>query len=179
MRRTVPAIFIDTNVPIYAAGRPHRYKQPSIEVNALVSHNVEQFVTDAEVLQELIHRYYSIKLWHTGRQVFDEFSTIMAGHIEPILPQDAQLAANLVDAHPRLDARDLIHLAVMHRLGAIRIVTTDGDFKDIPGIERLDRRTSRYGEPPSSEQASAPPGLGLCLRSRIGRPCTALAGCGR
>ena len=138
MRRTVPAIFIDTNIPIYAAGRPHRYKQPSIEVNALVSRNAEQFVTDAEVLQELIHRYHSIRLWQTGHRVFDEFSAIMAGRIEPMLPQDAQLAANLADAYPSLDARDLIHLAIMQRLGVTRIVTTDGGFKDLPGIERLD-----------------------------------------
>jgi len=138
MRRTVPAIFIDTNVPIYAAGRPHGYKQPSIEVTELASRNAEQFVTDVEVLQELINRYRSIRLWQTGRRVFDEFSSVMVGRVEPMLPQDAQLAASLADAYPGLDARDLIHLAVMQRLGVTRIVTTDGGFKNLPGIERLD-----------------------------------------
>ena len=48
------------------------------------------------------------------------------------------MAAKLVDAHPRLSARDLIHLAVMKRLGVTRIVTTDGGFQGLPIIERLD-----------------------------------------
>ena len=134
----MPAIFIDTNIAIYAAGAPHPYKEPAARVIDLISQNADLFVTDAEVLQEILHRYVSIRRWGQGRHAFEEFSAVMEGRIEPMLPEDARLAANLVDAHPRLSARDLIHLAVMHRLGVTRIVTTDGGFKDLPGIERLD-----------------------------------------
>jgi uncharacterized protein len=134
----VPAIFIDTNIAIYAAGAPHRYKEPAARVIDLIWQNADLFVTDAEVLQEILHRYVSIRRWGQGRSVFDEFSAVMEDRIEPMLPSDARLAATLADAHPGLSARDLIHLAVMQRLSVARIVTTDGGFKDLPGIERLD-----------------------------------------
>jgi predicted nucleic acid-binding protein len=134
----VPAIFIDTNIAIYAAGAPHIYKEPAARVIDLVWQNAELFVSDAEVLQEILHRYVSIRRWGQGRRVFDEFSAVMEDRIEPILPEDVGLASRLVNDHPRLSARDLIHLAVMRRLGVTRIVTTDGGFQGLPGIERLD-----------------------------------------
>ena len=62
----------------------------------------------------------------------------MRGRIAPMLVQDVELAASLSTTYVVLSARDSIHLAVMHRLGVTRIVTTDGGFKDLPGIERLD-----------------------------------------
>ena len=40
--------------------------------------------------------------------------------------------------HHTLSSRDLLHLAVMHRLGVIRIVTADADFDRAPGIIRVD-----------------------------------------
>lgn len=152
MRRTVPAIFIDTNVPIYAAGRPHRYKQPSIEVTELASRNAEQFVTDVEVLQELINRYRSIRLWQTGRRVFDEFSSVMVGRVEPMLPQDAQLAASLADAYPGLDARDLIHLAVMNASASHASLQPTVALRTCPALSASIQPISRNGEAPSASR---------------------------
>jgi predicted nucleic acid-binding protein len=40
--------------------------------------------------------------------------------------------------HPRLEARDLIHFAVMRRFGVTRIISADRGFDGVPGIERLD-----------------------------------------
>ena len=42
-------VFIDANVPIYAAGREHRYREPCSRVLLLVAEH-PRFVTDAEVL---------------------------------------------------------------------------------------------------------------------------------
>jgi predicted nucleic acid-binding protein len=49
-----------------------------------------------------------------------------------------ELAAIIASQNPSMSARDSIHAAVMRRLGLTRIITADGDFKDVPGIERLD-----------------------------------------
>lgn len=46
--------FIDANVPIYAAGMEHAYREPCIRVLAAVNDNPAAFVTDAEVFQEII-----------------------------------------------------------------------------------------------------------------------------
>ena len=52
-----PATFIDANVPIYAAGREHPYREPCIRVLAAVNDDPGAFFTDAEVFQEIVHHY--------------------------------------------------------------------------------------------------------------------------
>jgi predicted nucleic acid-binding protein len=97
------------------------------------------FITDAEVLQELVHRYRALRVWaDRGAAVFRNFASLMAGRIIPMLAEDVQRAAELVDIHPRFSARDLVHLAVMERVGATAIVTADTTFDGLRDIERLD-----------------------------------------
>lgn len=131
-------IFIDTNLPTYAGGGPHVLRNPSIAVLGLVSDHPRAFWTDAEVLQELLHRYRSINRWSQGRFVFDNFVQLMRGRIEPVFAQDVQVAASLADRLARLDARDLLHLAVMARIGADILVSADRGFDRAPRIRRLD-----------------------------------------
>ena len=52
-----PAVFIDANVPIYAAGGDHPYKEPCARILRMAAEEPQPFVTDSEVLQELMHRY--------------------------------------------------------------------------------------------------------------------------
>lgn len=131
-------IFLDANVPMYAGGRPHALKQPSIDVLALAADSPYRFVTDAEVLQEILHRYLAIGRWQEGRLLFDQFAQLMEARVEPITVADARLTADLVEEHSRLNARDLLHLAVMRRVGATHIVTADRGFDAIVDIVRLD-----------------------------------------
>jgi len=53
-------IFIDSNIPMYLVGAPHPHKSDARRwLEELVS-GQERLVTDAEVLQEILHRYVSI-----------------------------------------------------------------------------------------------------------------------
>lgn len=133
-----PAAFIDANVPIYAAGRPYPLKEPCIQVLMLAAEHPQAFVTDAEVLQELLHRYLALRLWPQGREVLRRFSELMEERIEPVQAADVQQAATLADAHQGLEGRDLLHAAVMGRLGARRIISADTAFDRLPDLERLD-----------------------------------------
>lgn len=54
-----PTLFLDTNIPIYAAGGEHPHKQPSTEILRLAAGRPDSFVTSTEVFQELIHYYVS------------------------------------------------------------------------------------------------------------------------
>ena len=54
-------LFVDANIPFYAAGRPHPLKEPCQQIVALAARHPRAFVTDAEVLQELLHRYVAIR----------------------------------------------------------------------------------------------------------------------
>ena len=135
MRR---AVLIDANVPIYAAGRPHRYKEPCARIMRMVDERPDAFFTDVEVLQELIHRYTSSRRWALGREVLRDFTEAMHDRIEPVYVEDVQLAARLVDEYPGVSARDLVHVAVMRRMGVDRVVSADRDFDRIADVERLD-----------------------------------------
>lgn len=133
--------FLDANIPMYAGGAEHPYREPALRVLELVSERPSAFVSSAEVLQELLHRYLPRTLWGRGRIVFEGFAELMTGRTVPVLAVDVVYASTLADAANRtggIEARDLLHAAVMHRLGITRIVSTDRGFDRIEGVTRLD-----------------------------------------
>ncbi len=140
----IPAVFIDANVPIYAAGRDHPYKEPCSRILRIMGDDPESFVTDAEVLQELVHLYLSSRRWAAGREVALDFAEAMSGRIEPVLADDVFWAIHLADHNPEVSSRDLIHASVMRRLGSTSIISADADFDRLQGIDRLD--PARLGE---------------------------------
>ena len=132
------AAFLDTNIPIYASGRAHDYKAPCLRVMAMVAEAPRAFVTDVEVLQELLHRYLASGRWTLGREAVSAFAEVMEGRVEPVHVSDIGVAATLADDHLGMAARDLLHAAVMRRLEIERIISADRDFDRLPGITRLD-----------------------------------------
>ena len=88
-----PAAFIDTNIPIYAAGRAHPLKEPCRQVLRLIASDSQAFVTSAEVLQEMLHIYLARQEWSQGRQVFQDFLVLMQDRVEAVLVADVQRAA--------------------------------------------------------------------------------------
>ena len=63
-------IFVDTNVFMYAVGRPHAFKQPARDFFTEAQQSHMPLCTSAEVLQELAHAYfppggraYSMRHW--------------------------------------------------------------------------------------------------------------------
>lgn len=132
------AAFIDANIPLYAAGKSHPLKSPCIQIMRLAAEHPLALVTDAEVLQELLHHYLVLRQWTRGRQVFGRFHELMQERVEPISAADVQLASTLADSHSELNARDLLHAAVMHRLGVRRVVSADAHFDRLLDVDRLD-----------------------------------------
>jgi predicted nucleic acid-binding protein len=96
------------------------------------------FFTDVEVFQELLHRYLSMRTWTSVQPYVRDLLQVMAGRIEPVEESDVQQAMALADELQDIDARDLLHAAVMTRVGARRICSADRGFDRLPGIERLD-----------------------------------------
>ena len=54
-------IFIDSNVPMYLVGAPHPNKDRALAILTQSVRDGEQFVTDVEVYQEILHRYTAIQ----------------------------------------------------------------------------------------------------------------------
>ena len=132
------AAFIDANVPIYASGREHPYKEPCARILMIAAEHPLSFVTNAEVLQELVHYYLASGRWALGRNVLHTFAEVMHDRIEPVYVEDIQFAARLADIHPRISTRDLVHAAVMRRLGIDRVISADTDFDRLAEVTRLD-----------------------------------------
>lgn len=125
-------------MPIYAAGRPHALKEPCGLILMEIAQRPRFFVTDAEILQELLHRYLALRLWPEGAEVLRRFAVLLRGRTESIHGVDVEHAASTARQVSDLSARDLLHLAVMTRIGTRRIVSADRDFDRVPHLERLD-----------------------------------------
>ncbi len=74
----------------------------------------------------------------TTRDVFRHFAELMRERVEPVHAVDVEQAALLADTYPDLGAQDLLHAAVMSRLGVRSIVSADAGFDRLPEVERLD-----------------------------------------
>ncbi len=114
-------IFLDSNIPMYLIGAAHSKKADSQILLERTIAAGERLVTDAEVLQEILHRYTAID------------------RREAIAPA-LRLTLDIVEitqnpAH--LSARDSVHLAIMERHGIRSILSFDSDFDRWPGIRRV------------------------------------------
>jgi predicted nucleic acid-binding protein len=61
----------------------------------------------------------------------------MRDRVEPLIAADIATAADLADRYGGVQARDLVHVAVMQRLGTRRIVTADAIFDRFTEVDRL------------------------------------------
>jgi predicted nucleic acid-binding protein len=129
-------ILIDSNIPMYLVGAAHPHKIDAQRwVEKLLSDR-ERLVTDAEVLQEILHRYVAVNRRDAIQPAFDS----LLGVVDEVLAVDritVEHAKQIVFGHERLSARDAVHLAVMERHGIDRILSFDSGFDRVPGITRL------------------------------------------
>ncbi len=129
-------IFVDSNVPMYLVGVPHPNKEPARRALEELVAAGESMCTDAEVLQEILHRYTAIRRPEAIDPAFESVMRVV-DVVYPIERTDVERARRLLKTTPRLAARDALHLAVMHGRDIDRILTFDSAFDGIPGIVRL------------------------------------------
>jgi len=129
-------ILVDSNIPMYLVGASHPHKVDAQRwVEKLLSDR-QRLVTDAEVLQEILHRYVALNRRDAIQPAFDS----LLGVIDEVLAVDRAIverAKEIVFGHRRLSARDAVHLAVMEQHGVDRILSFDSGFDGLPGIIRL------------------------------------------
>lgn len=129
-------ILVDSNVLMYAAGADHPHKAPSVAFLRRVAEKLEAAI-DAEVLQEILHRYRSLGRWSEGGRVYD-----LARQIFPIvIPISAEIldrARGLMDDYAGLSARDALHCAVALESGSAALCSYDRDFDSVVGVKRIE-----------------------------------------
>ena len=121
---------------MYLVGTEHPHK---IDAQRLLERSIahdQRLVTDAEVLQEILHRYAAI-----GRKdaISPAFQAIL-GVVDEVFAvglSDVERAKDILLGAARLSARDAVHLAIMERNRVETILRFDSGFDDYPGIKRL------------------------------------------
>jgi uncharacterized protein len=129
-------ILIDSNIPMYLVGAPHPHKSDAQQLLEKLVSDRRRLVTDAEVLQEILHRYVAIDRRDAIQPAFDA----LLGVVDQVLPIDLSVterAKQIVLGHRRVSARDAVHLAVMEQHGIDQVLTFDSGFDGFPGIKRL------------------------------------------
>ena len=129
-------IFVDSNIPMYLVGAQHPHKADAKRwLDELVSGR-ERLVTDAEVLQEILHRYVSIDRPDAIQPAFNA----LLGVVDEVFAVDqaaVERAKEIVLGQKSLSARDAVHIALMQIHGIKRILSFDRGFDGFPGITRL------------------------------------------
>ena len=118
------------------AGAAHPNKAKAVTaLNELVRAG-ERFITVVEVYQEILHRYTAINRPDAMDCAFES----MDGLVDEVLNfvmSEIRAARALLGTVKGISARDALHVAVMQKAGASRILTFDVGFDAFPDIERL------------------------------------------
>ena len=129
-------ILVDSNIPMYLVGADHPHK---VDAQRLLERCVaerQRLVTDAEVLQEILHRYVAIGRREAIQPAFEALSAV----VDEVFPIDLPVvtrAREIVLARASGSARDAIHVAAMEKNGVDVIMTFDRGFDGYPGIRRF------------------------------------------
>jgi hypothetical protein len=129
-------IFVDSNVPMYLVGAAHPNKLAAERMLERCIGERVPLVTDAEVLQEILHRYTAIRRRDAIQPAFDVLLRI----VDDVWSVDrgaAERAKAIVLERALLSARDALHVALMQHHGVTRIASFDAGFDVIPGLERI------------------------------------------
>ena len=125
-------IFVDTNLFMYAVGRPHPLRDPAQEFFVQANRNGTPLCTSAEVLQELVHAYLPVARIET----LDAAMALIRGsrmEVWPLEEEDVTLARQLHEQFSGLSPRDLCHLASCRRRGVSQIKTFDHALRAVTG----------------------------------------------
>ncbi len=129
-------IFVDSNIPMYLVGASHPHKADAQRMLEKLISNRQRLVTNAEVLQEILHRYTAINRRDAIQPAFDALLNIV-DQVFAVDQAAAERAKEIVMGYPKMSARDALHLAIMEAENIDQVLSFDSGFDGFPGIARL------------------------------------------
>jgi hypothetical protein len=124
---------------MYAAGAPHPLREACrFALERAVNLRIA-LVTDSEVLQELLHRYFAIRKPDVAQSIY-RAATQLCDDVLPVEEKHTARALELLLQYRKLSARDAIHIATMEGAGMRRLLSTDTDFDGVSEVDRVDPR---------------------------------------
>jgi len=129
--------FLDVNVVMYAAGKPHPYKEPCLEVLKEIQNGHLKAYIDVGILQELPYRYHATGLGEKGAELaWDILETGV--EVLDITKKDMELALFYFQKYRTLSPRDAIYIGVMVNHDLKEIISTDRHFDQVEELKRRD-----------------------------------------
>lgn len=129
-------IFVDSNVPMYVAGRDHPLRDPARGFLERARSGEVEICTSTEVLQEILYRYTALGRLDLAVSVYDLFVEVCPV-VLPVTLADTDRARQLLPGSTALSVRDALHAAVMLNNGVTEIASFDEGFDVIAGIRRV------------------------------------------
>jgi predicted nucleic acid-binding protein len=130
-------VFVDSALLMYAAGREHPLRAPSLRFLDMVADGSVQAVTSVEVVQEILHRYISLDRPDLAGTVALDALDLFAP-VVPITHALMRRVPELARKYPQLDARDVVHVATCIHEGITEIVSPDKAFDQVAELRRID-----------------------------------------
>jgi hypothetical protein len=121
---------------MYLIGADHPNKEAARRLLERAIVDNEPLATDAEVLQEFLHRFTALERRDAIEAAFDAILGVV-DVVHPVELEDVQRARRLLGRTDRLSARDAIHVAVMKRHDIDRILSFDSGFDGVAGVDRI------------------------------------------
>ncbi len=121
---------------MYLVGAPHPHKSEAQLLLERLIVSGQRLVTDAEVLQEIVHRYAAIGKREAIGPAFQLLLDVV-DDVYAVEKADVLRAGEIVQTRALLSARDSVHIAIMERHGIRSILSFDGDFDRWPGLKRI------------------------------------------
>ena len=122
---------------MYAAGGPHSLRESCrAALQAAIDQRVS-LVTDSEVLQEILYRYFALQKPEVAREVYGA-ATELCDEVLPVSERTTARARELLLQYRNITARDAIHIAAMEEGGISRLLSTDSDFDAVDEVRRVD-----------------------------------------
>ena len=129
-------VFVDSNVPMYVAGRDHPLRDPARRFLERARSGEVDICTSTEVLQEILYRYSALKRLDLAASVYDLF-VHLCPTVLPVTLADTDRARTLLASARGISVRDAVHAAVMLNHDISEIASFDGGFDAVDGVTRV------------------------------------------
>lgn len=130
------AVFLDANIIMYALGKEHPFKAPCRKYLEKIKEGELLVVSNTEVLQEVLHRYFSIRMPDLAEAALEALKAFCR-EIYPIRLSEIEKAYGLLKEFPSINARDAVHAATMLNNSIEKILSVDPHFDAIRCIKRI------------------------------------------
>jgi len=121
---------------MYALGKDHPLRTRCRKYLEKIKAGELTVVTNTEVLQEILYRYFSLRMPVIAEEAYTSVKMI-SKEVYPVTVLEVDRALALLKEFPSIHARDAIHTATMLNKGIKKILSTDPHFDIVHGIERI------------------------------------------